>query len=318
MALRDWFQQEWRTQWPLVRFEVYRWGVVVVFGVIIAVATRVLHSLLGIEDVYFYGGVLIVSCVTLYFVTGRLKQFLSTTGQAQKVIQQRVSQTTIASRVPLYALLVLSVLVGVWNVVLQRHVRHLEIEMKRFVLPRQLTKEQINAFGKYLASHSEPHEVKLKYILGDGEAERYAEDFAAAFKVGNWLPTISPVNPAALTCRAVNPPVNDLPFMCSTELQQMANRLEGISVDQTGLNAPPPSTLEEKLHPPPYVYTIVLDAIRAANIQGIGGSYGYSNEPFNTLTLSIGFRPRDKWGVLPPDFYKRHEEFPRDITDDDF
>jgi len=210
------------------------------------------------------------------------------------------------------------ILLGAWNLSLQRRVRNLEVETVRYVMPRQLTKEQIIAFGKYLSSHAQPHEVRIKYILGDGEAKRYATDFASAFHSGNWLPNMMPIDPALVTCH-ISPPRNVAPISCSTELEQMANSLEGASIRQTGPNLPPPSTLEEKINPPPELLQIVSEGLKAAGIPQIGGSYSNNSDPLNTITVFVGRRPRDKWSILPPKFSERQRsKFPDDISDDDF
>jgi hypothetical protein len=195
-------------------------------------------------------------------------------------------------------------------------VRHLRTQMVRYVLPRALTRDQIEAFGRYLSSHSEPHEVRIKYILGDEEAAGYAEDFASAFRAGNWIPNTMPVNPAAVTCKP-NPSGSDTSFACSSELQQVMNKLQGVNIQQTGPNPPRPSTLEEKLHPTPFLNAIVAEALKSAGIKGIGNGYGYNDDPLNTITVFVGFRPRNKWGILPPSFYER-DSFPQDVSDDDF
>ena len=211
---------------------------------------------------------------------------------------------------------VLLLIFGLWIFKMNHQIRHLEVEMIRYVLPRQLTKDQIEAFGQYLKSNSKPHEVKIKYIMGDAEAQGYAGDFASGFKAGNWVPNMMPINPAGITCHA-NPSGGMSAFACSSELQQMINRLEGVAIEQSGPNPPPPSSLEEKLNPTPYLSQIVSQALTAAGIQGIGSGYGYSNDPPNTITVFVGFRKRDKFAVLPPKFGRGDEDL-SDIRDDDF
>jgi hypothetical protein len=61
-----------------------------------------------------------------------------------------------------------------WILTLQNRVHHLEVQMFRYVLPRELTKEQIEIFGKHLASSTNPQEVRIRYIMGDSEALRYS------------------------------------------------------------------------------------------------------------------------------------------------
>jgi hypothetical protein len=99
----------------------------------------------------------------------------------------------------------------------------------------------------------------------------------------------------------------------------MANNLQGVSIQQSGPNPPQPTTIEEKLHPTPYLNTTIFEALKSAGIKGIGGGYGFSNDPINTITVFVGLRPRDKWGILPASFYDRGlGNFPQDVTDDDF
>jgi hypothetical protein len=74
-------------------------------------------------------------------------------------------------------LAVLLLICGVWVLVLQNRIHHLEVQMVMYVLPRSLTNDQIEAFGKYLRENSKPYEVRIKYVMGDAESERYAADF---------------------------------------------------------------------------------------------------------------------------------------------
>jgi hypothetical protein len=186
--------------------------------------------------------------------------------------------------------------------------------MIRYVLPRQLTKEQIETFGKYLSSHSQPNEVTIKYISGDGEAERYADDISSAFRAGNWLPKMSAISPATVSCHAnLSGDIS-----CTSELQQM-RILEGVYIAQTGPNPPQPSTIEEKLHPRPLLSGILREAFKTAGIQGIITGYSFNSDPLNTVTAFVGFRTRDKWGVLPPRFSEHLGlNLPQDLSDDDF
>ncbi len=215
-------------------------------------------------------------------------------------------------------LVLLLLFMGIYLSLLQQRVRHLEVEMVRYVLPRQLTNEQIGAFGKYLAANSQPHEVRIRYILGNGEAQRYAEDFASAFKAGNWLPNMMPVNPSAITC-SISPQGSTAPISCSSELQQMINNMEGVTIQQTGPNPPQPSTIQERLHPPPYLNQVVSDALRSAGLRGIGSGYGYSNDPLNTITVFVGSRKRDKFAVPPTKFFDHAmKDSLQNLSNDDF
>jgi hypothetical protein len=214
--------------------------------------------------------------------------------------------------------LVLAIVVlTLWNQKLEHDVHRLQAEMIRYVLPRQLTKEQIDTFRNYLSSHSQPHEVRIKYISGDRESQGYAGDFASAFRAGNWLPNFMPLSPVAITCNE-NVPGSKPPFTCSSELQQVVNSLEEISIMRTGPNPPPPSTLEEKLHPTPSLDAVISEALRAAGLQGISSGYSNNADPPNTVTVFIGHRPRDRYAVIPQNFYEKTRRNPREITDDDF
>ena len=216
-----------------------------------------------------------------------------------------------------FALTALVILLFFWVWSLQQTVHRLQVEMRRFVLPRELTNNQIKAFGQYLASHSQPHELKIKYILGDAESERYANDFAAAFREGNWVPTMFPIDPTVIDCRQ-SVPGNESSFSCNAQLRQMENRLQGVQLEQTGPNPPQPSTIEEKLHPQPYLNQTIVEAMNAAGIPPSGGSYSFNNDPLNTITLFVGLRPRDKFGVLPAKLFQRQKEDLNDVSDDDF
>lgn len=205
-----------------------------------------------------------------------------------------------------------------WNFSLQQQVRHLEVQMMRYVLPRQLAKDQIEKFGQYLKEHSTPHEVKIVYIMGDSESERYASDFASAFRKGSWVPNMNPINPLAINCD-LSPPGTIVPVTCRSGLWEMVNTLQGITINQSGPNPPPPATIEEKAHPKPPLHQIVSEALMAGDIRGISAGYGFSNEPLNTITVRIGLRKRDKWAIPPKAFWNRRpEKSPDEITDDDF
>jgi hypothetical protein len=259
---------------------------------------------------------------------------------------------TVSVRLYLLSVLLLALAVfcvSFWSWKLERDTRRLKAEMIRYVLPRQLSKEQIETFGKYLSSHSQPHEVEIRYIVGDAEAQSYANDFSAAFKAGNWVPKMSPIDPAAITCKAIPQVSSHSPagaegdsalrwsianqvaqdqgtrvevdaahqFLCRSQLKQMKNITEGVQIEQTGPFRPPPKTLDEKLHQYEDVWQCMNGALKEAGIQKVSAGYMLNNDPLETTTVFIGSRPRDKWAVVPPNF-NSHQQVPQDITDDDF
>jgi hypothetical protein len=143
-----------------------------------------------------------------------------------------------------------------------------------------------------------------------------------AFLAGNWLPMQIPVIPSVVTCR-LNSSVGTLfPLACSSDLEQMMNLGgRGLSIDQTGPSPPPPATLEEKLHPKPLVGDVVAKAFQAAGLPVWGGNQSLNDDPVNTLTVSVGLRPRNSHGIEPPSFLEKHlhgERIPDAISDDDF
>lgn len=181
--------------------------------------------------------------------------------------------------------------------------------MIRYVLPRELTKDQIEKFGNYLKTNSQPHEVRILYIIGDSESASYAHNFWSAFKAGKWHVIMDPIDPVTITCKE-SPERSTQPVVCSTPLQRMINRLEGIHIQQSGPNPPHQE----------YIRDTVSEAFRAAEIQGIGGvSYGNSNDPVNTITVFVGSRARHKFAVLPKNFFKPGPEDSLDnLKNDDF
>jgi len=196
------------------------------------------------------------------------------------------------------------------------HANHiLHVEMVRYVLPRELSKKQINMFGEYLREHWKPQEVTIRYINGDGEAARYAEDFASAFRAGNWVPDIRPFDPIVVRCPKPKTPPDDNPeLICWSDIRQMANSLNQVNFHVTGPN-PPRSTIDEKLHPQD-VSPVLGDALKSASIPNVGVGYGFNSDPLNTVTVYVGIRPRDKWAVIPAKFLDSKQ--PEDITDNDF
>jgi hypothetical protein len=318
MSLKDSFRREAEVQWPRIRYDLYKWGSIILGTSLVALLVKLMRSATQLPDIYFYGGLFIFTCLVFSLIIEKLR-FSASKGADEKDNAVPASNAVPFKRTAALILAPLVVL-AIWSALLQHRVRHLEVEMLRYVLPRALSKEQIDTFGKYLSSHSKPREVTIKYISGDAESTSYAQDLSSAFRAGNWLPDMKPIAPSAVTCRP-SPPANDLPFVCSSDLSQIVNSLEGLYVLSSGPNPPPSSTIEEKVHPAPGVQQILLEALNAANIQGVKGGYGYSNDPLDTITVSVGFRPRDKIGILPLGLYERMRREGKslnDISDDDF
>src|ERR1700674_2829514 len=76
-------------------------------------------------------------------------------------IQITASKTPKLDAIGIWFLVLAIILLSLWGQKLQNDVHQFQVEMISYALPRQLTKEQINAFGKYLLSHSQPHEVRI-------------------------------------------------------------------------------------------------------------------------------------------------------------
>jgi len=262
--------------------------------------------------------VIVAACIAVYFANKRFKK-------TENIEPVQVPKGN-AWVIPLISVIVL--LLIIWNVRLQSRVnsfeqnmpqrlKRLETEMFRYVLPRQLTPEQSKAFSEYLLSHSEPHEVTIRYVIGDTESASYAAQIGTALTAGNWYANMAPVSPASIVCHTN--PVPEL--MCASDLDKM-RVFEGVDILQTGplSEGKPPATLLEKIHPPPLVFSVLYDAVKAAGIQEtITGGYSLNGDPPNTITIFVGRRPRDKHAVLP---LKNIQQWRRNpaiaLEDDDF
>lgn len=225
---------------------------------------------------------------------------------ASRVIHRRSAQPTVEGGKRTFNwdalgtvfLVIALLLMGLWNEKLEYENHILHVQMTRYVLPRQLTKTQIEVFGKYLREHSQPQEVIIRYINGDSEVGGYAEAFAAAFRAGNWAATQLPFQSMVVKCPKIPPPDDNPQFLCFAESWAMANSFENVTFQKTGPN-PPRSTIEEKLHPSD-ISTVLDGALRNAGILDVSITYGNNSDPLNTVTVYVGTRPRGKWAVLPP------------------
>lgn len=78
MTMKNWIRKEVQEQLPLARFEVYKWGSILVFGAIVTAATKFLRSIGASSGPYFYGALFVVSCVAFWFSTRKIKHGSST------------------------------------------------------------------------------------------------------------------------------------------------------------------------------------------------------------------------------------------------
>jgi hypothetical protein len=166
--------------------------------------------------------------------------------------------------------------------------KHLRAQMVRYVLPRQLTPEQIESIGEYL-SHQENNQVVMQVVNRDEEASSYRANIQQALEKGGWA-------------------VSDIKFVDDIE--------EGLSLSIQSPLAPP-ETPYDRLHPRPRPTEILAQAFKRAGvqIQGMGGGSGVAVTT-TTIIISIGHRRRDAWAVVPPNF--EVESHTHTITDDDF
>lgn len=95
----DWFKKEWEIQWPLIRFEIYRWGGVAAAGSLIALGAKLLHSVFKVPDPYLYGSLFVLACVCFAFFASRMPKNENTSPPKQttealsKVAQQEMPNT---------------------------------------------------------------------------------------------------------------------------------------------------------------------------------------------------------------------------------
>jgi hypothetical protein len=135
--------------------------------------------------------------------------------------------------------------------------------LKRYVLPRHLTEEQIATVAGYLAQH-EPQQVKFVVLKSSEEASSYRADFQKALERGRW--------------RVVS-------IDYAVDMQEGV-RLEYAQTLQSSQTPPDPA------HPTPLA--ILQEAFAQARIPltGTGGSGG-GNIKENSLTISISHRRMD-------------------------
>jgi hypothetical protein len=78
-------KQEWQVQRPLIRFELYKWGIIAVGGTLITVAAKFLGSL-AIRESYLYGGIFVISALVFAWLTQQLRPHEASvvTGQSKQ------------------------------------------------------------------------------------------------------------------------------------------------------------------------------------------------------------------------------------------
>jgi hypothetical protein len=217
------------------------------------------------------------------------------------------------------ALLLLLVGLAAWNWYLQGRVRHLDIEMVRYVLPRQLTRDQIATFGKYLAEHSAHHVVSIKYLAEDAESGEYAKDFAQAFQAGKWIADMSPITGSTITCTPIDAAPPLLNFRCESDFHELGNVVSINTMGPPSKPQPPPS-VDDIDHPRVHLGSVITEALRAAQITDVaGGGRWDDTDPSTTVVMEIPARPRHKYAVIPAKFWERNKvQDQSPIKDDDF
>lgn len=70
-----WLAREWETQWPLIRFELYKWGWFVAGSAVIACAVLFMKAIKRIPEPLFYGLLFVISTACFAFLGNRLGRF---------------------------------------------------------------------------------------------------------------------------------------------------------------------------------------------------------------------------------------------------
>ena len=91
-----WLTEEWQTQWPLIRFELYKWGFLGAGSLVIALGAKLLHSLLKAYDTYFYIVLFLLACACFVFLSSRMSKLQggATTPAKQKSTEALVPLAT--------------------------------------------------------------------------------------------------------------------------------------------------------------------------------------------------------------------------------
>jgi hypothetical protein len=180
------------------------------------------------------------------------------------------------------------VMLAFWNRKLESQTRRLHVEMVRYVLPRRLSDSQIGTIADVL-SHADAHPlVEIREFPNDGEAGGFAADIQTALQKGGW-----PVSARI--------PDKDTP--------------EGLSLRVEYPDEPEPSP-RERLNLKPSVTEVLRQAFEKAHVQFNGGVGTGSGSKSLLVTISVGRRRRDSFGVLPEWWGK--STTPTNLDDDDF
>jgi hypothetical protein len=94
----QWLRKEWRIQWPLVRFEFYKWGAVALAGIMLSLVAKVLHGILKIPDAYVYISLFITSCACFASFISKLSPIKGTS--PSPAAQSTESVTALATALP--------------------------------------------------------------------------------------------------------------------------------------------------------------------------------------------------------------------------
>jgi len=95
-----WVKREWDTMWPLIRFEVYKWGWLLMGSAVLALGAKLLHGVLQIPDKYFYSVLFVLSFVCFVFLAQKSRRFSATPSQPQSGAQAKAAAIVPAQAVP--------------------------------------------------------------------------------------------------------------------------------------------------------------------------------------------------------------------------
>jgi hypothetical protein len=150
----------------------------------------------------------------------------------------------------------------------EERLRPIMLSMDRFVLPRELTSDQIRTIAERLKQHS-PCVAKFLVQKHDAEASQFAEDIKMALRDGGW-----------------------------TELE---TRYEGINQeDWQMMFEMTPADLEKARQTRTENPGVILyEAFKAIGITADSGSGGGANTTQSVMTITVGRRRRDRHAILP-------------------
>lgn len=274
----------WKNRWEDVRPNLIWAGLCLIFGggmtAIVAGIQAVGNRPLTVTAAALIFSLSFVALVILFLIVRKRK------GQPIVPTQMLIYLPVLAGA----AMLVWAYFVGTAVSRLNDDVRHLKIQMVRFVLPRQLDQSQMDSFGRYL-SQFDRRQVVLEVVSRDEEAANFASDVEQALQKGGWA-------------------VSDHKYPDDVSA--------GVSLSMIGSTSSPTGGSDSSIDKPAPL-EILEEAFKRAGVQ-IGGKSGSdSNSAAKaTITISIGRRRRDRWAVLPPNYIEGFRRPIRPVTDDDF